>query len=133
MSSGGMVEYWFPHDGHPDGQSEVAWFRVCEGRGFRAPGNPAGESDAPCFTVIDGWAYPCLSMPGDPPTFQIIGSFVYAPTGTAWFRIDRARPRRRPASTSARPAEPHIAETPSPAVARRTLSKHDLRSFQPDI
>ncbi len=131
MSGGGMAEYWFPDDGHPDGQSEVAWFRVSEGRGFRAPGNPAGESDAPCFTVIDGWAYPCLSTPGDPPTFQIIGSSVYAPTGTAWFRIAQARPSRRPASTSARPAEPGIAGTQSPGVAKRTLTKHDLRSFQP--
>ena len=89
MSSSGMVEYWFPYVGHPDGESKVAWFRVHDGHGFRAPGNPAGQSDAPCFSVVDGWAYPCLSMPGDRPTFQIIGSFVYTPTGTAWFRIRR--------------------------------------------
>ena len=130
MSGGSIVEYWFPFDGHPDGESELAWFRVCEGRGLsstRKSGWRVGQRGV-CFTVIDGWAYPCLSMPGDPPTFQIIGSFVYAPTGTAWFRIDRARPSRRPASTWARPAEPDIAGTQSPAVR----GEHSARA-QPQV
>jgi hypothetical protein len=121
-----MVEYWYPYDGHPDGESDIAWFRVCEGRGFRAPGNPAGQSDAPCFTVIDGWAYPCLSMPGDPPTFQIIGSFVYAPTGTAWFRIHQAGVDR-PAPMSLRATEREIAGMSAAGVEHQRMTKHDLR------
>jgi hypothetical protein len=85
-----MVEYWFPYLGHPDGESDIAWFRVVDGEGYRSEGNPAGASDARCFAVVDGWAYPAFSMPGDTPTFEIIGSFAYAPSGTAWFRIKRA-------------------------------------------
>jgi hypothetical protein len=87
-----VVSYWFPFDGHPDGASDLAWFRVVDGWGFRTESNPAGPSESPCFRMIDGFAYPTLSLPNDVPTFEIIGSFVYAATGTAWFRIDeRAR------------------------------------------
>ena len=85
-----MVEYWFPFAGHPDGESDTAWFRVVDGQGYRADGNPAGPADDPCFAVIDGFAYPTFSLPDDTPTFQIIGSFAYPPEGTAWFRIMRA-------------------------------------------
>src|SRR5260221_687378 len=91
-----MDEYWFPYEGHPDGESEVAWFRVSDHHGYRTSENPAGPSDTPCFAVINGWAYPSVSLPGDLPTFQIIGSFVYAPTGTAWFRVDATVSRRAP-------------------------------------
>ena len=87
-----MVEHWFPYDGHPDGRSHVAWFQVIDGTGYRAGGNPAGASTSPSFGIVDGWAYPAVSMPGDSPTFQIVGSFVYAPVGPPWFRIGRATP-----------------------------------------
>jgi hypothetical protein len=85
-----MVEYWFPYAGHPDGESQTAWFRVENGAGYRTADNPAGESDEPCFLVVDGSAYPSVSLPGEAPTFEIIGSFAYAPLGTAWFHIVRA-------------------------------------------
>jgi hypothetical protein len=85
-----VVEYWFPYIGHPDGESELAWFRVVDGTGYRAPGNPDGESDEACFVIVEDFAFPTFSMPGDAPMFQIVGSFVYTPQGTAWFRIVRA-------------------------------------------
>jgi hypothetical protein len=85
-----MVEYWFPYAGHPDGETDVPWFRVEDGHGYRTDDNPAGPSNSPCFGVIDGWAYPAVSLPGTEPTFQVVASFVYAPQGTAWFRIGRA-------------------------------------------
>ena len=91
-----MVEYWLPYAGHPDGESDKPWFRVDDGKGYRAPTNPAGESHDPCFVVLDGFAYPSLSLPGDPPTFEIIGSFAYTAAGTAWFRIDPATQRKGP-------------------------------------
>jgi hypothetical protein len=38
------------------------------------------------FRVGEGFAYPTLSLPEDAPTFEVIGSFVYAAAGgTAWF------------------------------------------------
>jgi hypothetical protein len=82
-----VVSYWFPAYGHPEGASDVAWFRVIDGWGYRTTGNRAGASDSPCFRVIDGWAYPRLSLPDDPATFQIVGSFAYREQGGAWFRI----------------------------------------------
>ena len=63
--------------------------RVVDSWGYRTKGNPAGASDTPSFRVIDGYAYPTLSMPEDAPTLEVIGSFVYAPRGTAWFRIEQ--------------------------------------------
>ena len=84
-----MVEHWFPYIGHPEGASYVVWFRVINGMGYRTGGNPAGESMSPVLGVVDGWAYPAVSMPGDSPTFEIVGSFVYAPEGSPWFRIQR--------------------------------------------
>ena len=83
-----MVSYWFPADGHPDGESDVAWFRVVDGWGYRTEVNPAGLSEFPCFRMIDGWAHPTFGLPGDPPTFEIIGAFAYVDRGTAWFRIE---------------------------------------------
>jgi hypothetical protein len=83
-----MISYWFPFDGHPDGRSEAPWFRVVDGWGYRTNENPSGQSERPIFRVIDGYAYPTLSMPDDVPTFQLIGSYAYAPRGTAWFRIE---------------------------------------------
>jgi hypothetical protein len=83
-----MVAYWVPYEGHPEGPSQVAWFKVVDGWGYRTAWNPAGVSESPCFRVLDGFAYPTLSMPDDDPTFEIIGSFVYSARGTAWFRID---------------------------------------------
>ena len=83
-----MVSYWVPHAGHPDGSSDVAWFRVVDGWGYRKDDNPAGSLDAPTFRVIEGFAYPTLSRSEDTPTFEVIGSFVYAVGGTAWFRIE---------------------------------------------
>jgi hypothetical protein len=85
-----VIEYWYPFNGHPDGESDRPWFRVVDGVGYRAEGNPAGESDKPMFGVVDGWAYPTLSLPGDEPTFEVVGSFVYAPQGTAWFIVKHA-------------------------------------------
>jgi hypothetical protein len=87
-----VAAYWIPFDGHPDGPSEHAWFRVVDGWGYRTATNPAGEADAPSFRLIDGFAFPTLSLPDDSPTFEVIGSFVYAPQGTAWFRIEQRRP-----------------------------------------
>ena len=78
-----MVEYWYPYAGHPDGESDIPWFRVVDGKGFRTEGNPAGPSDEPTFAVLDEQAYPIVSLPGLEPTFQIIGSFVYDPRGCA--------------------------------------------------
>ena len=85
-----MVTYWYPCDGHPDGPSDSPWFRVAEdGWGYRTATNPAGvDEHNPCFRVVSGYAYPRLSLPGDEPTFEIIGSFVYRAEGVAWFRID---------------------------------------------
>jgi hypothetical protein len=85
-----MIDYWFPFVGHPDGESDVAWFEVVDGHGFRTEGNPAGPTKEPCFDVVDDWAYPTVSLPGTAPTFHVVGSFVYAPQGSAWFRITRA-------------------------------------------
>jgi hypothetical protein len=84
-----MISYWVPYEGHPDGSSEVPWFRVVDGWGYRTENNPAGASDTPSFRVVDGYAYPTLSMPGDAPTFELIGSFAYGRRGTAWFRIEQ--------------------------------------------
>jgi hypothetical protein len=83
-----VVSYWVPCAGHPDGSSEVAWFRVVDGWGYRTDDNPAGCSDAPTFRVIEGFAYPTLSRCEDAPTFEVIGSFVHAVGGTAWFRVE---------------------------------------------
>jgi hypothetical protein len=85
---GVVVSFWVPCQGHPDGSFDVAWFRVVDGWGYRTEHNPAGSSAAPTFRVIDGFAYPTLSLSGDPPTFEVIGAFVYAPGGIAWFRIE---------------------------------------------
>ena len=87
-----VVSYWIPYDGHPDGCSDAAWFRVTDGWGYRTEDNPAGSSDAPTFRLIDGSAYPTLSTRNDAPTFEVIGSFVYAAGGTAWFRIEERAP-----------------------------------------
>ena len=86
-----MVEYWYPYAGHPDGESHIPWFQVVDGKGFRTEGNPAGPSDEPTFAVLDEQAYPIVSLPGLEPTFQIIGSFVYAPEGAPWFWIQGRR------------------------------------------
>ena len=85
-----MVEYWYPYVGHPDGESDEAWFQVVDGKGYRTKSNPAGRSETPCFSILEGWAYPAISLPGTEPTFQVVGSFVYAPQGAAWFRVERA-------------------------------------------
>ena len=85
-----MVEQWFPYIGHPEGASRVAWFRVIDGMGYRTGGKPGGGPASPSFAIRDGWAYPTVSAPGDSPTFEMVGSFVYAPEGAAWFRIEPA-------------------------------------------
>lgn len=83
---------WFPFEGHPDGPSDVPWFRVTDSYGYRTPEHPAGESAAACFVVADGYAYPARGTDETTaPTFQIIGSFAYAPVGPAWFRIRNER------------------------------------------
>ena len=82
---------WLPADGHPDGPSDAAWFRVVDGWGYRTTGHPGGRSANPCFRVTNGWARPTFSLPGDAPTFQIIGSFAYADSGVVWFRIIEER------------------------------------------
>ena len=84
----GVVDYWLPTYGHPDGPFNAPWFRVEDGWVYRAEDNPAGASDSPCFRLIEGWAYPTLSLPRTPATFQIIGSFAYPDTGAPWFRIE---------------------------------------------
>jgi hypothetical protein len=87
-----VASYWFPADRHPDGPSDTAWFRVVDGWGYQTDGNPRGRSTNPCFRVIDGWARPTLSLPrDDAPTFQIIGTLVYADSGVVWFRIVEER------------------------------------------
>ena len=86
-----MVFYWYPADGHPDGPSDTAWFRVVDGYGYRTAGHPAGRGADPCLRVIDGWARPTLSLPGSPPTFRIIGSLAYTESGVVWFRIVEER------------------------------------------
>jgi hypothetical protein len=78
---------WFPAYGHPDGTSEVAWFRVVEGWGYRTPENPAGESAEPCFRVVDDLAFPALDSSEPAATFAIVGSFAYHGSGPPWFRI----------------------------------------------
>jgi hypothetical protein len=83
-----VVGYWFPWYGHPDGESDAAWFRVVDGWAYRIDANPAGASESPTFRIIEGWAFPTLSLPGDELTFQIVGSFVYAEPGAAWFRVE---------------------------------------------
>ena len=84
----GVVVFWFPAHGHPDGPSDVAWFRVVDGLGYRAEGHPAGASTFPCFKLIDGWAYPTLGLPATTvATFQVVGFFAYAEGGGPWFRI----------------------------------------------
>jgi hypothetical protein len=82
-----MESYWFPAYGHPEGASEVAWFRVADGWGYRTPGNPAGESTEPSFKVRDDSAYPALGSREPAATFTILGSFVYHRSGPPWFRI----------------------------------------------
>jgi hypothetical protein len=69
-----MVDYWFPAYGHPEGDSDEAWFRVVGGKGFR---------------VVDGHAYPTLSLPHNDPTFAIVGSFAHSEQGARWFRIEQ--------------------------------------------
>jgi hypothetical protein len=85
-----MVEnYWFPTYGHPDGSSDVPWFRVVYGWGYRTDTHPAGASEFPCFRVVNGAAYPTLDLPGmSVGTFVIHGSFAYNHDRDApWFRI----------------------------------------------
>jgi hypothetical protein len=82
-----VVFYWYPTQDHPDGPSERAWFRVVDGWGYRTAANPAGRSAHPCFRVLNGSACPTLSLPGDLPTFEIVGSFACLASGVAWFRI----------------------------------------------
>jgi hypothetical protein len=83
-----VTEYWFPAYGHPDGRSDVAWFRVVDGWGYQTSDCPAGASDFPCFRVLDGWTYPTLGLPGASATFQVLGSFAYAgSSGGPWFHI----------------------------------------------
>jgi hypothetical protein len=79
--------YWFPAYGHPDGPSTVPWFRVVDGWGYRTEHNPAGESSSPSFKLIDEWAHPTLALPRKQPTFQVVGTFVYAARGAPWFQI----------------------------------------------
>lgn len=86
-----VVFYWYPTDGHPDGPCERAWFRVVDGWGFRTAANPAGRSAHPCFRVLDGSACPTVSLPGDVPIFEIVGSFAYDESGVAWFRMVEER------------------------------------------
>jgi hypothetical protein len=84
--------YWFPAYGHPDGPSDAPWFRVVNGCGYRTKDSPAGASESACFRLINGWAYPTLGLPGEPPTFQVVGSFAYARLGGGpWFRIEERR------------------------------------------
>jgi len=84
-----MATYWCPADGHPDGPSDAAWFRVVAGWGFRTERHPAGASASPCFRVVDGMAFPTFSLPRTvTPTFQVVGSFAYHDVdGSPWFHI----------------------------------------------
>ena|SRR5690348_7110555 len=78
-----MVSYWIPFEGHPVGSSDVPWFRVVDGWGYRTSNKPAGASETPSFRITENYAYPILSLPDDAPTFEIIGSYAYAARGTA--------------------------------------------------
>jgi hypothetical protein len=82
-----VVLYWYPAEGHPDGPSKTAWFRVVDGWGYKAAGHPAGRSRRPCFRVMGQCAQPTLSLPGDAPTFRIIGGYAVTEAGVAWFSI----------------------------------------------
>ena len=85
-----VVGYWFPAYGHPDGRSQVAWFRVVDDLGYRTEEHPAGASEFPCFKLIDGWAHPTLNRAETTlPTLQVVGSFAYKEQGGPWFRIER--------------------------------------------
>ena len=83
-----VIKYWYPAYGHPDGPSDIAWFRVVDGWGYRTKHSPAGPSESPSFRMVADLAYPVLAMPGSPPTFQVIGSFAYTDRGAPWFRIE---------------------------------------------
>jgi len=83
-----VVSYWYPDYGHPDGQSDAAWFHVVDELGYRTDEHPAGPSKRPCFTLLDGCAYPTEGLAETTmPTFQVVGSFAYAHHGGPWFRI----------------------------------------------
>jgi len=41
--------------------------------------------------VLDGSACPTVSLPGDVPIFEIVGSFAYDESGVAWFRMVEER------------------------------------------
>ena len=82
-----MAELWLPWVGHPDGASDVPWFHVIDGIGYPTEDHPAGPSGSPHFGVVDGWAHPRNGAKTAQPTFEIVGSFAYAPTGPAWYRI----------------------------------------------
>lgn len=85
-----MVHYCFPAYGHPDGPSNAAWFRVVDGRGFETwtaqPGYPSRRASG----LSMGGLYPTLGFPGDPPSFHVVGSFVYERRGGGpWFRVEQ--------------------------------------------
>ena len=83
-----MENSWFPTYGHSDGSSDVPWFRVFCGWGYRTDTRPEGASEFPCFRVVDGAAYPTLDSPqSGMGTFDIIGSFAYTDVGAPWFEI----------------------------------------------
>ena len=83
-----VVSHWLPWYGHPDGPAKEPWFRVVDGWGYRTASNPRGASKSPCFRLVDGFAYPVFGLPDDAPMFEIVGSFAYAGSGRAWFRVD---------------------------------------------
>lgn len=88
-------QLWIPWHGHPDGASDVPWFQVTDdGLGYPTEHHPSGPSQSPHFGVVDGWAHPTNRAKRGHPTFQIVGSFAYAPTGRAWYRITQAAPKR---------------------------------------
>jgi hypothetical protein len=97
-----VTSYWFPSDGHPDGKSSHAWFRLEGEWGYRANGHPEGPSVEPCLRVMRERVYATLSLPGlAEPLFEIVGSWVYPVglDGPAWFTIDVYDRSRHPSVT----------------------------------
>lgn len=99
---GPVTSYWFPSDGHPDGESAHVWFRLEGEWGYRANGPPEGPSVEPCLRVMGDRVYATLSFPGlAEPLFEIVGSLVYPVglVGPAWFTIDMYDRSRHPSVT----------------------------------
>jgi hypothetical protein len=85
-----VTDWWYSTNTHPRGASPKPWFRVEGATGFRADGHPHGESRLPCLRVVEGFAYPGMSLPSeDEPHFRIVGRevFLAGVVDGPWYRI----------------------------------------------